>query len=90
MRVNRSMPRFHLNLTNSIGYVPDQEGAEADTLDAARGIALATIRSLLSDEIRTGRLDLRGRIDIADPQGTPLTTVAFREAVDLRLDGSPS
>jgi hypothetical protein len=48
------------------------------------------VRSILSDEIKSaGLINLRGRIDIADQQGSVVTTLPFRDAVELRLDDSP-
>lgn len=80
------MPRFHFDLYNGLGYLPDADGADADDLAHARRLAIEHIRSLLSDDVRNGRLDLRGRIDIADARRSVLLSVPFRDAIELAGD----
>lgn len=80
------MTRYYLHLHNRIGSVPDDEGAEIQNLDAAHEIAIASIRDILGEEVKKGRLDLFGRIDIADADGEILRVVPFSAAVELRLD----
>jgi len=82
------MARYFMHLFNSLGSVPDDEGVEAADLDQASAIAAANIRSMLSDEVKQGRFDLRGRIEIADAAGNTVRTVAFRKAVQLFTEGS--
>jgi hypothetical protein len=81
------MPRYHLNLFNGTGSVIDEEGLEFPDLAAARAEAVRDIRSILSDEVLKGRIDLQGRIEIAEPAGTVCATVRFTEAVELILAG---
>lgn len=84
------MSRYHLNLHNSVGFVPDEEGSEFSDLEHARASAVASVRSILSDEISRGSLDMRGRIDIADNDGVLITVVRFSDAVHLQLEGEPT
>ncbi len=77
------MPRFHLNLYNRAGASRDEEGLELPDLDSARAAAIDGIRSLASEEVRRGRLDLAGRVEILDEAGTLLATIAFAEAVEI-------
>lgn len=77
------MPHFYLHVTNSFGSVPDEEGSDHDELDAAREVAVATIRSLLSEEVKSGRLDLNGFIDIVDTAGDRLTRIHYDQAVTV-------
>ena len=58
-----TMPRYHLNLHNSVGCVPDEEGSEFRDIDAARSSAIESVRSILSDELSRGSLDMRGKIE---------------------------
>jgi hypothetical protein len=84
------MAHYYLNLINGYGLTPDHEGEDFPDLDAARERAKESVRSILSDEIKSGGLiNLRGRIDIADHQGAIVTTLPFRDAVELKLDDSP-
>jgi len=75
--------RFHFNIHNSVGFVPDEEGRELPDLDTARAEALKGARSLIADEVLQGRLDLRGRLDVADAEENVLLTVAFADAVEI-------
>jgi len=84
------MPHFYLHVHNSSGAAEDDEGAELPDLDAARARAVEGIRSILSEEVLDGRLDLRGRVDIADAEGRVLASVAYAEAVDLQLEDAAS
>ncbi|PZQ59968.1 MAG: hypothetical protein DI570_15220 [Phenylobacterium zucineum] len=81
------MPKYHLNLFNGGGPVPDEAGQVLQDIDAARAQAIEGIRSILSAEIILGVVDLRGRIEIADETGDVLMTVDFTDAVQLQLPG---
>ena len=84
------MAHYYLNLINGHGLTPDREGEDFPDLDAAVERAKQGVRSILSDEIRSvGLINLQGRIDIADQEGSVLTTLPFRDAVELRLGDSP-
>jgi len=79
------MPTYYLHIHNGLGVTRDEEGAEHDDLEAARAEALAGIRSILKEEVGTGRLDLTGRIEIEDASGRLLLSIPFGDA--LHLDG---
>jgi len=81
------MPHFYLHIRNGGGYDEDPEGQELADLDAARLAAIDGVRSVLSEEMRQGRVDLTGAIEIADGDGNVLLIVHFRDAVQLKLDG---
>lgn len=84
------MARFYLHLFNRIGTVHDDEGTEVPDLDAARHLAVQSVRDILSEEVKRGRFDLQGRIDIAGEEGNVLAAVPFSDAVELRLEGDIS
>ncbi len=52
----------------------------------AREIAVDGIRSVLAEEVRHGRLDTHGRMEIADERGQVLAVIRFSEAIALRLE----
>jgi|KBSSwiStaDraftv2_1062776.scaffolds.fasta_scaffold1012805_2 hypothetical protein len=81
------MPHFYLHIRNGAGYDEDPEGQELADLDAARLAAIDGVRSVLSEEMRQGQVDLTGAIEIADGDGNVLLIVHFRDAVQLKLDG---
>ena len=78
------MQRYFFHIGNGIGYLPDTEGVVLSSLDEARAQAVASIRSILAEEMRmTGLIDLGGQIDIEDDSGVT-TTVLFIDAVEVR------
>lgn len=81
------MARFYLHLTNGGGPAPDEEGVELADADAAAARAVEGIRSILADEAKAGRMDLDGRIEIADEGGTIVRIVPFGEALEIRPGG---
>ena len=81
------MPHFYLHIRDGGGYDEDPEGQELADLDAARVAAIDGVRSVLSEEMRQGQVDLNGAIEIADGDGNILLIVHFRDAVQLKLDG---
>jgi repressor of nif and glnA expression len=83
------MPFFHLHLHNRLGFIRDEEGKELADLGAAHALALESIRDILSEEAKKGIVDLRGRVEIADPAGQVLQVVTFPEAVELQLGERP-
>ena len=78
------MRRYFFNVHNGTGLTEDQEGLELLNLEAAREQALLGIRSLVGEELETGTIDLNGRLDICDDQGSVLLSVPFKEAVKVR------
>lgn len=78
------MSRYHFHLQNGGGFVEDEEGRELPGVEAARAEAVKDIRSIISEEVREGVVDLRGRLEVVDGDGTPVLTVVFSEAVEIR------
>ena len=81
--VDLVMPHYHLHLHNAHVDASDEEGMEFVDLSAARVKAIEGIRGFLGHEVMTGRMDLRGQVDIADDGGVVLLTVRFDEAVEI-------
>ncbi len=77
--------RYWFDVHNGNGFTPDEEGQIAPNADAARQIALVSIRSIVSAEVDAGTLDLRGKIDVRCEEGDIIFTVAFIDAFELRL-----
>ena len=82
------MPLYFLNLHNRIGFVPDESGVDLSSLAEAREQAIANIRSIVSEDVRNGLIDLNGRIEIASRDGRVLDVVSFSTAFELQLDHS--
>jgi hypothetical protein len=82
------MARFYLHLYNRVGFVEDQEGQELPDLAAARAVAIKSIRDLVSEEAKRGRIDFGARIEIAGEEGVVAAVVPFSEGVALILEGA--
>jgi hypothetical protein len=82
------MPRFHLHLHNGLGFTPDDEGLEFADAAAARKEAIRSIRSIVSEEVKQGSIDLNGRVEIVDEHGQFVAGILFTDAVVVQ-PGSP-
>ena len=78
------MPRFYFHVFNDKTSL-DDEGQDLPDLEAARAHAVAGARSLMSDELKDGRLVLSHHIAIENEQGELLLDVTFSDAVEVRL-----
>jgi hypothetical protein len=77
--------RYRFDVHNGTGFTPDEEGQLASGPDAARHIAIASIRAIVAEEAGTGMVDLRGKIDVRCEDDDTGFTVAFIDAFDLLL-----
>jgi hypothetical protein len=77
-----SMPRYHLNLAGPRTVVPDEEGAEFESLEHAYLEAFKGARDLWR-ELLLRRQDPRAfSFEITDVSGSPLMTVPLSEVLD--------
>jgi len=74
--------RFFFHLSNDISCM-DEEGMELPDLATARAKGIESARSIMSAEIRNGKLPLADVITIANEKGTPMATVSFRETLEM-------
>ena len=77
------MPHFYFHIRNGNGFTPDEEGRELEDEGTARFEAERGIRSVIAEEAREGRIDLRGSIEVTDAAGTSLFAVTFEEAFEV-------
>lgn len=80
------MPRFHIHVHNKIGEVRDEEGEELADIAEAQRKAVEGVRSILSEEVLRGSLDLRGRVEIATPDGEVLLSMPFADMLQFHFD----
>ncbi len=80
------MPLFYFHVYDGMLVAPDDEGLELTDIDAARNEAVRGARSILSEDILRGCIDLSGRIEIAGEDGTILLALPFRDAFEIRND----
>ena len=78
------MPHYYFHLHNHTGLLRDEEGVELAGRDEARAAALKGARSIISQEVQQGRLDLDGHIEVVDGEGRSVLTLSFREAAGLQ------
>jgi hypothetical protein len=78
-----AMAQYYLHIHNSHGTAEDDEGVEAASLSEAKEKAITGIRSLLGSEVENGKMNMKGRIDIADGSGKVLLSVQFKEALTI-------
>lgn len=76
------MTLYFLNQRLGSDFIPDEEGAEFESLEHAREEALAAAREVMAGMVLTGRLDLTASFEIVGADGTSLV-VPFSEAVAI-------
>jgi len=84
------MTRYYFHVRNGFGYAQDEEGVDLDSLSAVKAMALEGARSLLSSEIREGRLDLRGRIEVTDAGNREVMTIPFADVLEIITGSLPA
>jgi hypothetical protein len=84
--MKETMPHYRFHLYNSVGFIEDYEGVALPGLEAARHYAIAAARSIMCDELRHGRVDLRGWIDVMDASGSTVIVLPFSDAIEI-IDG---
>ena len=83
------MPHFFLHIRNGFGFAEDEEGQDLPGIDEAHKAAIEGARSLLSEEVEHGSLDLRGQIEVMDPEGSLLEVVRFSDVIHIRTGELP-
>jgi hypothetical protein len=73
------VPRFFFHVRKGGSLIRDDEGTEAQNLEAAKEMALQSTRELLADEIKAGATDPIQSIIVADDSGNELLTITARD-----------
>jgi len=76
------LQRYYFHIVDG-RFIKDEEGQEFPGLEEARAEAIASARSIMREALWQGRLPLNECIQIADGNGTILTTVPFRDAITI-------
>jgi hypothetical protein len=76
------MPRYFLHLRTPSDDLLDPEGISMAE-DAVTSAALAAARDCMAHDVRTGRLNLKYRIEVQDEAGKVVHTLPFAEAVSV-------
>jgi hypothetical protein len=78
--------RYYLNVFNRTAAAFDEEGLDLPDLAAARRTAIDGIRSIVASEVKSGKIDLQGRIEILDVDRKVKAVVQYRDAFDVLQD----
>jgi hypothetical protein len=79
------VPRFFFHIQDHRGAIKDMEGRELASEEMARKEAIKGARSILSYEALQGLVDLTGRIEVTDAEGTVLFCLRYSETVEVRV-----
>ena len=79
------MPLYYLNIFDDF-CAYDEEGVECIDINAAKGKAVAGIRSLIIAQIQEGRPVIGSHhIEIRDANNVALEVIYFKDIIDLRI-----
>lgn len=78
------MHRFYFHLYEAGECARDTEGRELRTFEIALQEAATTVRDIIADDVRRGKICLESYIEIADSYGIPLATIFFDEAITIQ------
>jgi len=84
-----NVPRFHFNLRDSGKLLPDEEGADHETLEAAYLEAFAGAHEMWITKLRQRSNPLRCAFEITDHAGKLLVTLPFEEVLES-FEGAPA
>ena len=76
------MPRYHFHLHDRTGSTQDVEGRELADLSRARERAIREARAMICEDVRQGRIDLSGRIEVTGDDGKMVLIIPFSDAVE--------
>ena len=82
------MARYYMQLRDGTEHLLDPEGIEYADIDALKKKVLVAVRGLISEDVKSGVIDLRFRIDAEDRDGVIVYTLDFADAVNLIPDPS--
>ena len=77
------MPLYRFNLRNGHGLIEDEEGRDLADEEAVREEAVKGIRSILCEDLLSGEVDLRGRVEVMDESGSLTLIVPFADVVSF-------
>jgi hypothetical protein len=75
------MPLFHFNSLTGDLFLPDPEGEELPSIDAAREVAEQSAREALIEAVKTGDI-APDFIQVTDDEGRDVLTVFLEDLLD--------
>ncbi len=76
------MARYYFHSYNDVRAI-DEEGADHGDLAEVRAYATASVRDMMSDDVKRGVLNLGSRIEVEDEHGTVVLVLYYRDAIEL-------
>ena len=78
------MTRYYFNVYSwRYGETIDVAGVDLPDMEAAHEKAIFSLRSFFMDEIKEGRIDLCGWVEIIEPVGKNYLTLPFKAAIEI-------
>ncbi len=77
------MPLYFMHLRDGSEEIIDPEGTEHASLGALRTAVLASVRDLISGDVKRGVIDFRFRIDAEDEGGDIVYSLPFQHALNI-------
>jgi hypothetical protein len=74
------MTQYFLHLRDHVDEILDPEGKDYASVDALKKSVLSGARELLAEDMKSGMLDLRYRIDAENSDGQVVYTLPFKHA----------
>jgi hypothetical protein len=80
--VEKTMPRFHMNIRHGDELVEDEEGSEFPSLTEAQREAVKSARELMAARVASGQRPNHSSFEITDTSGRVVLVMPFQEAFD--------
>jgi hypothetical protein len=75
------LPRYYFHLRDRTGFTEDVQGRSLADPARARERAIREARAIICDDVRRGRIDLSGTIEVTEGGGEVVLTLRFADAV---------
>jgi hypothetical protein len=83
------MPRYFMQLRDGSEELLDPDGLEYADIDILQKNVLVAVRELISEDVKSGVVDLRFRIDAEDRDGSIVYSLAFTRALEIIPEDRP-
>ena len=77
------MPQYYFHLRDHKERLLDPQGREIRSPDDIPKIALNEARGIMSQDVLTGKLDLRQRLEVEDKLGRIVHSLRFSDAIKI-------
>ena len=78
---SRTMTKYFFHIQDQFGHIPDEEGAEFESLDQAKEEAVATARDIAKQWLYQGHSPDDPCVEIRNSDGEVITALSVREVL---------